>query len=377
MMIVHFSTVHYRDDSRIRSKMMKSLSARYHGQVKLLVQDGKGSEVDSESGYVVVDTGPRLPRLKRMLIGGWRMFRAVAHERPAIAHFHDPELIPWAILLRLYGVRVVYDVHEDYPQSVAEYQSLPLIARRVLPSVIWLIEFASSLFFSGIVTVTPKIQARFPRNKTVLVRNFPMLEEFHAPSSSPMRLRPCEVAYIGTITQNRNIIGMLDAIGSIDDVGVTLRLAGDFPVLADENSARSHAEWSKVQFDGWVSRDGIASILASARAGLVVLKPLEHEALSLPIKLFEYMAAGVPLIASDFPLWRTIIEEAECGLLVDPLKPSEIASAIRWVVNHPDEAQAMGLRGRQAALTKYNWDSEIEMLFNLYESITPDLKKVV
>jgi glycosyltransferase involved in cell wall biosynthesis len=377
MMIVHFSTVHYRDDSRIRSKMMKSLSARYHGQVKLFVQDGMGSEVDSKSGYVVVGTGPRLPRLKRMLIGGWRMFRAVAHERPTIAHFHDPELIPWAILLRLYGVRVVYDVHEDYPQSVAEYQSLPLIARRVLPSVIWLIEFASSLFFSGIVTVTPKIQARFPRNKTVLVRNFPVIEEFYAPSTSPGHLRPCEVAYIGTITQNRNIIGMLDAIGSIHDIGVSLRLAGDFPVLDDENSARSHPGWSKVRFDGWVSRDGIAGILASARAGLVVLKPIEHEVLSLPIKLFEYMAAGVPLIASDFPLWRSIIEDAECGLLVDPLNPSEIASAIRWVVNHPDEAQAMGLRGRQAALTKYNWNSEIDVLFHLYESITPDLKNVV
>ena len=377
MMIVHFSTVHYRDDSRIRSKMMRSLSARYHGQVKLFVQDGKGGEVDPECGYLVVDTGPRLPRLNRMLIGGWRMFRAVANERPTIAHFHDPELIPWAILLRLYGIRVVYDVHEDYPESVYEYHSLPLIVRSVLPAVIRLIEFAGSLCFSGVVTVTSKIQSRFPRKKTVLVRNFPILEEFHVPSSFPMRLRPREVAYIGTITQNRNIIGMLDAVGSIDDIEVTLRLAGDFPVSADENAARSHSEWTQVKFDGWVSRGGIASILASVRAGLVVIKPLEHEALSLPIKLFEYMAAGVPLIASDFPLWRGVIEEAECGLLVDPLQPSEIASAIRWVINHPDEAQAMGLRGRQAALSKYSWDSEVEVLFNLYESITPKLKNGV
>ena len=369
MVIVHFSTVHYRDDSRIRSKMMKSLSVRYPGQVKLFVQDGKGNEVDSEKGYLVVDTGPRLSRVKRMLVGGFRMFRAIYHERPALAHVHDPELIPWAILLSFFGTKVVYDVHEDYPKAVSENYRLPLPARKFLPPVVRLVEFIGSLFFSGIVTVTPKIESRFPKNKTVLVRNFPVINEYHAPSNYPMNLRSREVTYIGTITKNRNIIGILEAIDIIQDAEISLRLAGDFPIIGDESAARSHPGWSRVHYDGWVSRDSIANILASSRAGLVVLKPIEHEALSLPIKLFEYMAAGLPLISSDFPLWRDIIEDAECGLLVDPLNSEDIAKAIRWIVDHPDKAQSMGVRGRQAILTKYNWENEVEVLFQFYGRI--------
>lgn len=370
MLIVHFSTVHYRDDSRIRSKMMKSLSVRYHSQVKLLVQDGKGTEVDSEKGYLVVDTGPRLTRLKRMLVGGFRMFRAVYFERPTIAHFHDPELIPWAILLSFFGIRIVYDVHEDYPKAVSENYRLPLLARKFLPPVVRLVEFIGSFYFSGIVTVTHKIESRFPKNKTVLVRNFPIIGEFHAPSSHPMSLRSREVTYIGTITKNRNIIGMLEAIDSFQDCDISLRLAGDFPIIGDESAARNHSGWSRVHYDGFVSRDSIANILASSRAGLVVLKPIEHEALSLPIKLFEYMAAGLPIISSDFPLWRDIIEDAECGLIVDPLNTEDIARAIKWIVDHPDKAQSMGARGRQSVLIKYNWENEVKVLFKLYERIS-------
>ena len=372
MMIVHFSTVHYRDDSRIRSKMMKSLSARFYGRVKLFVQDGKGNEVDSESNYLVVDTGPRLPRVKRMMIGGFRMFRAVKRERPAIAHFHDPELIPWAILLSFFGVKVVYDVHEDYPKDVTNNYRLPAFARKLLPPFVRLFEFIGSLCFKGIVTVTPTIQSRFPKNKTVLVRNLPVVSEFPSPSKKPMSSRSREVTYIGTITKNRNIIGMLEAIDRIQDAEVALRLAGDFPVIDDENAARSHPGWSRVHYDGWVSRQDIADILASSRAGLVLLKPLEHEAVSFPIKLFEYMAAGLPLISSDFPVWREIIEDAECGLLVDPLNTEDIAKAIRWLIDHPGKAQSMGARGRHAVMTKYNWENESEVLFRLYERIMLD-----
>ena len=374
-MIVHFSTVHYRDDSRIRSKMMTSMSSRYYGKIKLFVQDGKGNEVDEEGNYLVVDTGPRLPRLRRMLVGGFRMFRAVRLERPAIAHFHDPELIPWAILLTFCGAKVVYDVHEDYPKDITNNYRLPALARKLLPPIVRVVEGIGSQFFSGIVAVTPTIESRFPKNKTVLVRNLPVISEFFSPSNNPMKFRPREVTYIGTITKNRNIIGMLEAIESVQDAEVSLRLAGDFPVSDDESVARSHPGWGRVQYDGWVSRDGIANILATSRAGLVVLKPLEHEAVSFPIKLFEYMAAGLPLISSDFPVWREIIDSAGCGLLVDPLDTDDIANAIRWVIDHPEEAQSMGIRGRQAVLTKYNWEKEVEVLFQLYERVIVGLSE--
>ncbi len=367
--IIHFSTVHLRDDSRIRSKMMASLQARFPGQVKLFVQDGLGDEVDAKDGYDVIDTGPRLRRLKRMSLGGWRMFRSVLRAKPTIAHFHDPELIPWGVVLSLFGIRVVYDVHEDYPEAVRENYRLPPLMRKLLPPVVRFVEWASAPFFSAIVTVTPQINQRFPQKKAVMVRNWPAVHEFHAPSETPMRNRPREFAYIGTITLNRNILGMIDAVNSIRDTGAVLRLAGDFPIAQDREAAQARPGWDDVKFEGWVSREGIADILANARAGLVVLRPVEHEMLTLPIKLFEYMAAGVPVISSDFPLWREIIDDVRSGLLVDPEKPEEIAEAMRWMLENPEEAEAMGQRGREAVLERFNWEQEAKALIKAYEAI--------
>ncbi|EAP77334.1 probable glycosyltransferase [Roseovarius nubinhibens ISM] len=269
----------------------------------------------------------------------------------------------------MFGIKVIYDVHEDYPEAVSENYRLPKVARKLLPPIVRFVEWFSSPFFSSIVTVTPQIQKRFPSKKTILVRNWPLVEEFHEPVDTPMRDRPMEFAYIGTITRNRNILGMIDAVGSLRETGATLRLAGDFTIEADRHVALTRTGWDRVKFDGWVSREGVADILANARAGLVVLRPVEHEMLTLPIKLFEYMAAGVPVISSDFPLWREIVEEVGCGLLVDPENPEEIAAAMRWMIENPEEAEAMGHRGRAAILSRLNWEQEAETLIQTYETI--------
>ena len=86
----------------------------------------------------------------------------------------------------------------------------------------------------------------------------------------------------------------------------------------------------RVHFEGRVSRAGVAQILASSRAGLVVLKLVAHEMEAYPIKLFEYMAAGLLVISSDFPIWRGVVE-GKCGLLVDPEKTNEITKAMQWI----------------------------------------------
>jgi glycosyltransferase involved in cell wall biosynthesis len=367
-MIIHFTTVHPRDDSRIRSKEVASL-ARAFGDVSLYVQDGLGNERDSILGYSVVDTGPRLPRLKRMMVGGWRMFRAVWKAKPHVAHFHDPELLPWAILLRVVGVKIIYDVHEDMPQQVKHNPGLPPWAQRILPPFVAVAEWVGGRIFDGLAVPTQTIADRFPPRKTILVRNFPMLEELHLPHAAPMTERPLHFAYVGYISEVRNIFGMMQAVAKLADPAARLRLVGSFAIQDTEDRARAMPEWQQwVQFEGWASRQQVGQILGDVRGGLVVLQPVEHEMLTLPIKLFEYMAAGLPVIASDFPVWRPIVDGAQCGILVDPLDPSAIAGAMRWLIDHPDAAAEMGARGRAAVERDYSWLPEAERMISFYRS---------
>lgn len=368
-MIVHFTTVHPRDDSRIRSKEVASLAQAYVSQVALYVQDGLGSETDAGQGYSVVDTGPRLGRLPRMVVGGWRMFDAIRRAKPRVAQFHDPELLPWAILLRLWGIKVVYDVHEDVPRQVLHNPGLPGWLRPLLPGLVGMIEWVGARLLSGVVAATPEIAVRFPARNTVLVQNYPLIGELDSPNQSPMSARPRDFVYVGGLTRHRGLFTMIDAIERVAGEGARLLIAGRFNTPDDQARAEQSPGWASVRFEGWAGRSQVSALLSSARAGLVTLFPIRNYIEARPVKLFEYMSAGLPVIASDFPRWSEIVLGSGCGLLVDPENPDSIAKAMQWVLDHPDEAQEMGQKGRQAVLDHYNWDREAEKLVTFYDAL--------
>jgi glycosyltransferase involved in cell wall biosynthesis len=157
----------------------------------------------------------------------------------------------------------------------------------------------------------------------------------------------------------------------------TLELAG--PQSQDDNNIallRNHPGWTRVQHHGFIDQSSTFRILQNVRAGLVLYHPEPNQVESLPQKIFEYMGAGIPVIASDFPLWRRIIGDAGCGYLVDPRDVSAIAKTIEYVLTHPAEAEAMGHRGQAAVLAHYNWDTEAKKLTALYRQLKQEVLTV-
>jgi glycosyltransferase involved in cell wall biosynthesis len=363
------STVHPRDDSRILHKEIRTLAKETGQKVFFYVQDGAGDAIDTRNDCAIVDTGKPMSRLRRMTVGAARMIAEVRKARPRLVFFHDPELIPWAVLLKLSGIKVIYDVHEDYPGAVARNRRLPRILRPALGVITGLVERVCSVFFDGVVAVSPEIARRFPSRKTVVVRNSPVVDELVAPSPVCMSSRPKHFAYVGTINEDRNIHAMVRCVGQLVDPHVRLRLAGSFTTPGLKESVSTIPGWERVVYDGWLSRDGVRDLLAEVRAGLLLIKPIPYEMNGMPIKMCEYMAASVPIIASDFPFWREIVEGTGAGIVVDPLDDEAIVRAMRWMLENPEQAAEMGRRGRRAVLERFNWEVEAEQLLSITRKV--------
>lgn len=371
--LVHFTTVHSRGDTRILVKEVSSLAARLSMPVALFVLDeGIGSGETSESVSVVVAGRRRRGRLARMTWGAWAMYHKIRRWKPRVAHFHDPELIPVGLALMLSGIKVIYDVHEDLPRQILGKHWVRPWLRRPMSWAAAVLEWVGGQAFDGIVAATPPIAQRFPAPKTATVQNFPILTELVAPNPVPCRERPPHFAYVGVITAIRGAREIVDAIGRVAVDSARLQLAGTFSNDEEEHLVRSLAGWERVDYQGWASRPEVAQLLGTVRAGLVLFHPLPNHVDAQPNKLFEYMSAGLPVIASDFPRWRQIVDTAGCGLLVDPLDPTAISEAMQWLLDHPEEAEAMGRRGREAVEAVYNWELESEKLVKAYRRILGD-----
>jgi glycosyltransferase involved in cell wall biosynthesis len=345
--------------------MCRSLSSVY--SVSLVVADGNGDE--QKEGVNIYDVGAvNGGRLKRMTKTVKLIFLKAKLLDSDLYHLHDPELIPIGLKLKRAGKSVIFDSHEDIPKQILGkyYFSKP---------VLWVISKAFSVYeqyackrFDGVIAATPPIRDKFKcfcRN-TVDINNFPRLEELV--NEIPWDKKKGEVCYVGTIASNRGIREITTAMGIVRS-NTRLNLCGAFRRPGLEDSVKSDSGWQNVNYYGYVNRVGVREVLERSVAGLVILHPLVNYIDSLPVKMFEYMSAGLPVIASDFPLWREIITENNCGLLVDPLEPSEIAKAIDTIAMQLAEAQCMGSNGRKAVTDKYNWNIEEKKLFEFYDNV--------
>lgn len=372
--IVHISSVHYLYDTRIYEKECKTLSQEGYNvciiasNVDFLRKHHDGH--DRSDGIDKILLSIPKQRFKRMLLGAWKVYWQSLRENADIYHFHDPELIPVGLFLRLFGKRIIYDVHEDVPRQILSKYWIPPILRGLVAKAAALMEWVAGIFLNGIVAATPAIAKRFPAHKTVVVQNFPILSEFSFIQKLPYHDRPMQIAYVGGITAIRGAIEMIRAMEYLpENLGARLVLAGTFVPSELEATVRELPGWRYVDFLGWQDRQSVGALLGQSRMGIVVFHPEPNHLEAQPNKLFEYMAAGIPVVASNFPLWQKIVEEEQCGLTVDPLNPEAIAEAIQWLLEHPEEAEKMGERGRRAVLEKYNWDQEAKKLLSLYRRL--------
>ena len=366
--IVHFSSVHKRGDIRIFLKECVTL-ARGGYNVTFVVADGLGQE--SNSGITILDAGkPASGRFGRMIKTTQAVYECVSNLDADVYHFHDPELIPVGVKLKRIkpGAKVIFDSHENYADDIEDKHYINSLIRPFVATAYRAYEKWAVRKLDAVIAATPSIRSHFERVGVLSldVNNYPFEEEF-SPVVVTEAEKKYDVAYIGAISEIRGVSYLVDACALSPQK--SLIMAGSIP---DENFAKQLKRspgWSSVEFLGQVDRESISKLLASAKAAVVTFLPAANHLESQPNKMFEYMSAGLPVIASNFPLWKEIVEGNDCGICVNPKSSDEVAAAIDTLAQNPERAKTMGQNGRKAVLEKYNWRSEGEKLLNFYSRL--------
>lgn len=361
--VVHLTSAHPRFDTRILIKECCSLAKKY--SVSLVVADGLGDEI--KENVFIYDVGKFNSRKERMIYAPRVLLKKSLELDAELYHLHDPELIPIGIILKMHGKKVIFDAHEDLPNQIYSKPYLHPLIKKPVSITIRLIESLTCARLDGIIAATPFIRDKFLtiNNNSIDINNYPKIEEFNNTVASKIKNQVC---YVGGLAEVRGITEMVSAL-EITQNDSQLKIAGNFIESVLQDKITKMRGWKKVDFIGYVGRDEIKNTLIESVAGLVLLHPTRSYIDSLPVKMFEYMIAGIPVIASNFPLWESIIDEAACGICVDPLNPNAIADAIDYLINHPEKAIEMGEKGRKAVINNYNWNIEEEKLYKFYNKI--------
>lgn len=367
--VCHLSSAHRGLDVRIFHKECVSLAVAGYDTHLVIVASEQEVATAQAMGVTVHALKAPVGRVSRMVRQAWRCYTIGRTLDADIYHFHDPELIPYGIFLALSGKKVVYDVHEDVPRDILSKDWIAPWIRKTISGAVGALEYFGARYFFSVAAATPYIAQRFKQitPRAEAINNFPLLAELtvEAANWADKQKRMC---YVGGIGRIRGILEVVQAMEQVAS-GARLQLAGTFSEPDVEAGAKSHPGWHRVDALGWQSRVVVRDLLQGSMAGLVTFLPIPNHIDAQPNKMFEYMGAGVPVIASNFPLWREIVEGNDCGLCVDPLDPAAIARAIDYLVTHPQEAERMGRNGQRAVHEKYNWTNEEAKLLQLYASL--------
>jgi glycosyltransferase involved in cell wall biosynthesis len=363
--IAVISTVHETYDTRIFYKQIASLRASYE-----IVYFSPASGAPEYDWIVPLPKSrSKLGRLRTQLA----LIRKLRHCSADLYLLHDPELLPLGIVLKCLGKKVVWDMHEDTYNDIKTKSYLKPITRSIVALIYKLFQSISYRLFDGFILAEDGYGCYFGHGaRFCVVHNYPLLERLSR--YQEVAKNPGTIVYIGSIAANRGIFQLLDLVARLqpDFPSITLQLIGPFSDERLEASVRRHIRErnidGNVQVRGPMKNIDAYGELAKCMVGLALLLPEPNFTKSLPTKMFEYMALGLPVVVSNFPLWESIVKNHNAGAAVDPFDTGSASEAVRRLLSDQDLYASLSRNARQAA-QQYSWETENMILQNFLGNI--------
>lgn len=376
--VCHFSSVHSIDDMRIFAKECTSLATSDYDVTWIACGDIAFQDIKNGVKRISLIV-PVKNRLQRFLKRANAVYKKAIEVDADIYHFHDPELIPYALKLKYMGKKVIFDSHEDVPNDIKNKTYLNPLVKNFLFGSYKIFEYVFIRKFDAVITVTPHIVDKLKKlnSNTYQITNYPLIdkkdeeklvynnEKFNIPT----------LFFAGGVTElwmHENIIKALDKI----DFEIKYIIAGN-STESYLNDLKKLSSWKKCEYLGVIPYSLVQDYYSKAHVGLALLKYPKDDKDRLGTlgntKLFEIMLAGLPVICTDFILWKQIVEENRCGLCIQPDCTDAIAEAITQLFTNRDTSNKMGMKGNEMIKEKYNWYTQEVILINLYKEIQKTL----
>ena len=374
MRIVHISSVHPWKDPRIFLKQCCSLAAQGF-DVHLLTPDSLNEVREGVQLHRVWNQDPA--KLNKSVLGKLMrpalLFKMARNLKPDVIHFHDPELIPWALIHRMLGYTTVYDIHEDNKTVIRHRNYIPGPLKGLLSLLIGWIEGLAHMLMPTVLAES-YYKRRFPNG--VIVANYQNIsvkqEEISLELGPVNKEGESHVLYTGNIEIERGVLKYIEGIRGTSNVHLHL-IGRTYQRTFDKTVDAQKGLENRIHWEGVASYVPFSRILEryterSWLAGLVVFPYSDHYKDKHPTKFFEYMAFGIPIIYTDFSEWKNLLDPLEVGIAVNPEKPAELVSALDTL----KEDKALWQSYAKNALhhsKQFSWDHEASKLTTLYNEL--------
>lgn len=360
------TSVHHPLDPRIFYK--ECLSLKKAGfDVTLIAPYSEDIKVE-ESAVHIVPFKKNGNRFLSMLLSPLKVYQIAKQFNADVYHFHDPELLPVAWLLKKRKNVVIYDIHEDYETGIVQRNYLNKPLRKILSMLYKTVEKVFSRSMELCLAEKYYLE-KYPEGQCIL--NYPILNEelLHL----ERKVMEDKLIYTGNVREDRGAL----IHSSFPDINkqVSVFFYGKCSnELASRMKKQASGNDDRIHITGvgrYVPKNEIDHAYKAHNwlAGIAVFPPSDHFKKKELTKFFEYMSAGIPVICSDFPVWRDFISKYNCGVAVNPNDKAEIKAAIDLLKGNPDKAKEMGENGREAVKKELNWGIEELKLVNWYDSL--------
>jgi glycosyltransferase involved in cell wall biosynthesis len=368
--VCHFASVHSIHDTRVFHRECVTLAKTY--DVTLIAI---GVESGVKDGVNIIAIRKPKSRIQRIFKTRRLAYELALQENADIYHFHDPELIPFALLLKFKGKKVIYDIHENVTESMKIKKWLPL--KFLFIPLYLLFDAIAARYFELILAehaYIPVYKKRYPNKQTYLVENFAPLTILTPFQKTNRSLTEKNIFYIGSFNEEYCFKQILETVKHLIELGWNHKLYIIGYVSPDVWAEINQIPYfqqirPQLVFTGYLRMSDGYELSRNCAVGFSFVSPNINVRDSLPRKLYEYMAIGLPVVSSNFPTYENLVNTIDAGICVNSQNPREMADKTWELLNQPEQLDRFAQNGIHAATTTYNWEKEEKALLDIYEQL--------